>query len=217
MIALRSSTFERLPVVVSARRTRTTNLAGLWQAFDDARFGAERTLNLRESLPTADEAAVRLERWLRQKQVEHAEQVLVITGRGNNSEGGVSRVREASIRVLHAMRRANVITEHAEHTAGSFVVTLAKVSALAEAPKRRRHTLPPTPQPPSLDALSEETRTLLRHLAENALDHLGVRDRDRFVEGEMLRQFGAIAAGVPDGPDREHRLQQALKRAMEEY
>jgi hypothetical protein len=192
-------------------------LTGLWQAFDAARFGADRILNLRESLPTADEAARRAELWLRQKQVEQAEQVLVITGRGNNSEGGVSRVREAIIRTLHTLKRGNVVAGHAEHTAGSFVVTLAPISALVEAPKRRRETPPPPPAPPSLDALDEETRYLLRGLAENALDHLGVRDRGAFLEAEMLRQFGVLAAAVPPGPDRERRLRDAIRRAMDEY
>lgn len=198
-------------------RRKGVGLTGLWQAFDDARFGADRTLNLRESLPTADEAARRVERWLRQKQVEQAEQVLVITGRGNNSEGGVSPVREATIRAFHALRRGNVIAGHAEHTPGSFVVTLAPVSQLVEAPPRRRATPPPPPAPPSLDALDEETRSLLRSLAENALDHLGVRDRGAFLEGEMLRQFGVIAAAIPEGPGREGRLREAIRRAMDEY
>ena len=196
-------------------------IGNLWQAFDAARFGDARTLNLRESLPTVDQATTRLDRWLRQKQVEGAEQVLVITGRGNNSEGGVSPVREAAIRLLHALRRGNVVAGHTEHTAGSFVVTLMPMSALVDAPRRRRSTgdvvPPPLPSPPSLDALDVETRTLLRHLAENALDHLGVRERGSFLQSEMLRQFGVIAAAVPDGPDREARLREAIRRAMDEY
>src|SRR4051812_33539577 len=74
---------------------RVTGLAGLQQAFDEVRFGAARTLNLRASLPTASEAAARVDSWLRQHQVQRSDEVLVITGRGNNSEGGVSVVREA--------------------------------------------------------------------------------------------------------------------------
>lgn len=200
-----------------SRRRPSGGLSGLWQAFDAARFGADRTLNLRETLPTVDEAERRLDRWLRQKQVQQAEQVLVITGRGNNSEGGVSPVREAAIRLFHALRRANVVAGHTEHTAGSFVVTLLPVSARVDAAPRRRHTPPNPPSPPSLDTLAQETRTLLRDLAETALDHLGVRDRDRFMEGEMLRQFGVIAAGVEEGADRERRLQEAIRRAIDEY
>jgi hypothetical protein len=196
-----------------------SGLSGLWQAFDAARFGPERTLNLRESLPRVYEAERRLEAWLRQKQVEQREQVLVITGRGNNSEGGVSPVREAAIRLFHSLRRGNVIAGHTEHTAGSFVVTLMPVSAMVEAPRRRRPStkVPAAASPPSLDALEPETVALLRGLAENALDHLGVRERGTFLDSEMLRQFGAIAAGVPEGAGREERLREAIRRAMDEY
>ena len=66
---------------------RISGLGGLQQAFDEVRFGAARTLNLRASLPTGSEAAARLERWLRHHQVQQSDEVLVITGRGNNSEG----------------------------------------------------------------------------------------------------------------------------------
>src|SRR3954468_15927116 len=115
---------------------RRVGLKGLQQAFDEARFGAQRTLNLRESLPTADQATVRTDSWLRQQQIDQAGEVLIITGRGNNSEAGFSVVREAVIRLLHVLRRRGVVSCHQEHTPGSFVVSLAPVSALWEAPKR---------------------------------------------------------------------------------
>lgn len=200
---------------------RRMGLTQLWQAFDDARFGAARTLNLRMSLPTADEAARRTEAWLREQQVAAAGEVLVITGRGNQSEAGVSPVREAVIRVLYSLRRRGVVSGHAEHTPGSFVVTLAPMQALIEAPRRRREKGGPKPaDPASLDALSDETRLLLRNLAERVLDALGVQDRDPFMAGEMLRQFGVLAATLP--PDltaaaREAALQQALRRTLDEY
>ena len=198
---------------------RVRGLQGLQQAFDEVRFGASRTLNLRTSLPTGSEAAQRVERWLRQQQVQQAEDVLIITGRGNNSEGGVAVVREATIRVFHEMRRKGVITGFAEHTPGSFVATLAPMSVLLDATKRRReHSVPPPPaSPPTLADFDEETRTLLRALAEHSLDALGMRDRDPFVEGEMLRLFGVLAATVPEGPDRERRLRKAITVAMSEY
>ena len=193
----------------------------LWQAFDEARFGRERTLNLRASLPTADEAARRAEAWLRQQQLTQRGDVLVITGRGKGSHDGVSVVREAVIRLLHVLKRKGVVAGHQEHTPGSFVVTLAPVHAVLEAPRRNARRTPPTPAPaapPSLDALAPETRDLLRDLAARALDHLGVHDREPFLEGEMLRQFGLLAAGVPPkGLDRERRLREAIRRAMEEY
>lgn len=200
-----------------SRSRRGVPLSGLRQAFDEVRFGPERTLNLRQSLPTAADATARAEAWLRQQQVQRAGEVLVITGRGSHSPDGISPVREAVIRLLHSLKRRGVVAEHQEHTAGSFVVTLAPVHALWESPKRKREKAPPPPEPPSLDALAPDTRNLLRALAERALDGLGVRERDPFVEGEMLRQFGAIAASVPEGPHREARLRAAIQLAMEQY
>ena len=34
---------------------------------------------------------------------------------------------------------------------------------------------------------------------------------------EMVRQFARLAATVPDGPDRETRLDAAIRRALDEY
>lgn len=198
---------------------RVSGFGGLQQAFDEVRFGAARTLNLRTTLPSGSEAAARLERWLRQHQVQQSDEVLVITGRGNNSEGGVAVVREASMRVLHELRRKGVVEAFAEHTPGSFVVTLAPMKAMLQAAGRRREqTPPPKPAtPPTLEALTDETRQLLRALAERSLDALGVRDRTPFVESEMLRLFGSLASTVPEGPDRERRLRTAIRSAMSEY
>ena len=198
---------------------RTGGLAGLRQAFDEVRFGATRTLNLRLSMPSGREAAERVERWLRQHQVQQSGEVLVITGRGNGSEGGVAVVREVSIRVFHELRRKGVIAAFEEHTAGSFVVTLAPMRALLDAVSRRREQTPmPAPaEPVTLAALDGETRRLLRDLAERSLDALGVRDRGPFTESEMLRLFGSLAATVPPGPDRERRLRAAVRSAMSEY
>jgi hypothetical protein len=190
---------------------------GVHQALDEVRFGSERTLNLRESLPTAADAAKRTESWLRQQQVQPSGEVLVITGRGNNSVGGVAVVREAIVRLFASLKRRGVVAEYAEHTPGSFVVTLAPVSELWNAPKRNRDgVLPRRAAPPSLDALSEDTRNMLRELAERSLDTLGIRDREPHMEDEMLRQFGALAASIPAGPDREGRLAAALRLALEQ-
>src|SRR5262249_39714371 len=149
----------------------------------------------------------------RQQQVDHADEVLIITGRGNRSHGGVSLVREAVIRLLHTLKRRGVVAGHQEHTPGSIVVTLAPVSALWESPKgtRGRGVAPPPPTPPSLDLLDDESRTLLRNLAERALEGLGVKDTATFLEGEMLKQFGAIAGSIGDAPGREARLKAAIR------
>lgn len=201
------------------RPDRRTGLQGLQQAFDEARFGASRTLNLREMLPTPDQATKRADSWLRQQQVDRADEVLIITGRGNNSEIGFSVVREAIIRLLHALKRRGVVASHEEHTAGSFVVNLAPVSALWESPKRNagRGVAAPPRTPPSLDELDEETRQLLRNLAERALEGLGIKDTHVYLQGEMLKQFGAIARSIGDAPGREDRLRKAIRAALDQH
>jgi hypothetical protein len=86
------------------------------------------------------------------------------------------------------------------------------------ASRRREQTpLPPPATPPSLEALSDETRQMLRALAERSLDALGVRDRTPFMESEMLKLFGSLALTVPAGPDRERRLRTAIRAAMSEF
>ncbi len=197
---------------------RVSGFSGLQQAFDEVRFGASRTLNLRTSLPTASEAAQRVENWLRQHQALKSGEVLVITGRGNNSEGGVSVVREAAMRVFHDLRRKSVIKEFTEHTAGSFIVSLASMSAAAGVAKaRERAPLPPPVSPPTLDSLSQATRKELRVLAERSLDALGVHERGPFLEDEMLRQFGVLAGRIAAGEDREAGLRRAIAAAMSDY
>lgn len=201
-----------------SRDDRRVGTNGLHQAFDEVRFGARRTLNLRESLPSAADAAARAEAWLRQQQVNRAGEVLIITGRGNRSFEGFSPVRDAVRRLLHVLKRRGVVAGHDEHTPGSFVVHLAPVTALWESPRRNRDrgAMPPERTPPSLTELKPETRLLLRRLAERALESLGLKETESFVEAEMLRQFGAIAAGIGDGPRRESRLRAALRAALEE-
>jgi hypothetical protein len=203
-----------------AESRKVGGLAGLQQAFDEVRFGALRTLNLRESLPSGAGAARRVDAWLRQHQAQQSDELLVITGRGNNSESGIAVVREAVIRVFHELRRKGVVQDFSEHTPGSFVVTLAPMKAMLDA-RRRGETAaaavpPPVPVPPTLTALADSTREQLRILAERTLDALGVRERGPFVESEMLRLFGELAAEAGAGPDREARLRAAIARRLAE-
>ena len=202
--------------VVMADSRRVHGLAGLQRAFDEVRFGAAHTLNLRQSLPTGAEAARRLEAWLRQHQVQKSPELLVITGRGNKSEAGVAVVREAAIRVFHELRRKGVVEAFVEHTPGSFVVTIAPVEAMLDAATRgsEQNVAPAIPAPPTLAALHEETRQALRVLAERSLDALGIRERGPFVESEMVRLFGILAPSVGNGPEREAQLRSAIQRAM---
>lgn len=201
-----------------AEPRKVRGLAGLQQAFDEVRFGAARTLNLRGSLPTGAEAARRVEAWLRQHQVQQSGELLIITGRGNNSESGVAVVREAALRAFHDLRRKGVVQEFAEHTPGSFVVTVAPLKAMLDARQRGAGTtvVPPPAAPPTLSALDDSTRDQLRVLAERSLDALGVRERGPFVEIEMLRLFGELAASAGSGSDREVRLRAAIRRALSE-
>jgi hypothetical protein len=191
------------------------------QAFDAARFGPSRTLNLREGLPTGEEAAQRAEAWLRERQVTApGEDVLVITGRGRGSVDGVPVVREAIVRLFPVLRRRGVIVEAREHTAGAFIVRLASLRALVEAPRRnRRRTPPPVPHDPQvLNGLDPDTRAALRRLADYALSAVGVTRRTpSFVVDEMVRQFTRLVGNLPEGPDRDVRLRQAIDTALDEY
>ena len=200
-------------------RDDRVGLNGLKQAFDEARFGAQRTLNLRESLPTADQATKRAESWLRQSQVARAGEVLIITGRGRGSDGGVSVVREAINALLHVLRRRGVVREFREHTAGSFVVVLAPIAELWEAPRRRRDRGQQvrSDHSASLHGLDEETRALLRNLAERALEGLGVKDTAEFIETEMARQFSAIAASIGAERDDDVALREAIRSALDQH
>ena len=73
------------------------------------------------------------------------------------------------------------------------------------------------PTPASLDDLDPEARLMLRNLAERALEGLGVKDTAAFLQGEMLKQFGAIAATIGDAPGREDRLRSAIRVALDQY
>jgi hypothetical protein len=194
-------------------------LTALRQAFDDVRFGPQKTLNLRDTLPTAAAAQARTDSWLRQKQVDQAGEVLIVTGRGNQSEGGIPVVREAVQRLLLVLRRRGVVSSHREHTPGSFIVMLAPVQSLWESPRRKRGrgVVEPVAPPPSLDDLDADTRARLRDLAIRSLEGLGIKDTDAFVRDEMLRQFSAIAASIGDRPDREARLAAAVRAALDQH
>jgi hypothetical protein len=198
------------------RSRKPPSPTGVHYALDEARFGAQRTLNLRSSLPTSAEAKRRAESWLRQQQADNVREVLIVTGRGNNSDGGVSVVRAAVLSLLHSLKRRGVIAAHGEHTAGSFVVTLAPLRSLVDAPRRRREK-PPAVLPVTskkLELVTAETRRLLRDLAQRALEDLGVQVTEPFLEGEMLKQLTAIGRSVTEGPGREQRLRAALRVAL---
>jgi hypothetical protein len=199
-------------------RSGKSSLQPVWKAFDEAEFGARNILNLRESLPSAADARQRTEAWLRERQISRAAEVLLITGRGNNSPGGVSAVRGEILSLLPLLRRKGVVSEWREHSPGSFVVRPASISELLEAPRRKhdREKAPPDLDPKSLSQLDSSTLSLLRRLAVRSLEALGVRDIEKFVESEMLSKFNSLAGGIPPGVDGEVRLRDALAAALEQ-
>jgi hypothetical protein len=199
-------------------RSGKVSLHSVWKAFDEAEFGPKNILNLRESLPTAADARFRAEAWLRERQVSRANEVLLITGRGNQSPGGISAVRAAIVALLPALRRRGVVIEWREHTPGSFVVKLGSISSLLDAPRRKRdRALVAKPADPrSLAELEKSTLSLLRRLAVRSLESLGVRNPEKFVDAEMLSKFNSLAGGVVPGVEGEARLREAISTALEQ-
>jgi hypothetical protein len=199
-------------------RSGKVSLHSVWKAFDEAEFGPKNILNLRESLPTAADARFRAEAWLRERQVSRANEVLLITGRGNQSPGGISAVRAAVVALLPALRRRGVVIEWREHTPGSFVVKLGSISSLLDAPRRKRdRALVAKPaEPRSLAELESSTLLLLRRLAVRSLESLGVRKPEKFVNAEMLSKFNSLAGGVAPGVEGEARLREAITIALEQ-
>lgn len=194
-----------------------TPLHNLWKAFDEAQFSASNTLNLRESLPTVADARYRAEQWLRERQVSRAKKVLIITGRGNNSPGQISPVREGIQALFPLLRRRGIIEGWEEHTAGAFVVSVAPVSALLNAPRRKRDRNDGAARDPSsLKGLEQPTLDLLRRLAVRSLEVLGARVPEKFLEAEMLSKFSSLAAGIPPGDDSEQRLREAIIAALDQ-
>lgn len=189
-------------------------------ALERVRFGPIRTLNLRAGLPTGPEAASRVESWLRTKQVELSGDVLIITGRGKNSLGGIPVVREATRRVLTRMRRAGVVASHGEDTPGSFVVTLAPLRALLEAPNRRarKGAPPPATGTVTIAGLRPELNSSLQEFAIRSLEALGVREATHeMVSLEMQRHFSLFARALPAGADPNSWLSSAIARATREH
>jgi len=199
--------------------TRSAHIA-LHRAFDEARFGPARTLDLRTSLPSGAEAARRAEPWLRERQMARAGDVLVITGRGRGSPGGIAVVREVIRKLIGTLKRKGVVSAVAEHTAGSFVVTLAPVRALFETVPRSRSNdaRVRAADPKELRALDAPTRATLRGLAERSLEVLGAPRTEGFVHDEMVRQFSILSSAVAhDETDREGRLQFLIEAARNAF
>lgn len=193
-------------------------LKALWQALDEAAFGPERILNLRESLPSAAEARARTEVWLRGRQVSRSEEVLVITGRGNGSVGGVGVIRQEILGMLPSLRRRGVVESWREHSPGSVLIKLAPVSVLLGVGRRRRDSAAPQPSASrkAVTGLRAETHRALRELALQNLAQLGIVATDDFIEKEMGRTFSMLLASVDGSRDTEAALHDAIVNALDE-
>ncbi|MBI2795478.1 MAG: hypothetical protein HYX65_02105 [Gemmatimonadetes bacterium] len=199
--------------------TRPKSPVTLHQAFDEARFGARRTLNLRLQLLTPTQAVTRAEAWLRERQVAKAGEVLVITGRGKRSPGGVSAVKTAVVRRLAVLRRRGVVQSVREHSPGSFAVTLAPMSALVNAAPRARHPAEQgaAPHPAVLAGISPAGRTALRTLAVRSLEELGAGSlADRVVLDEMVRLYGRLSGTIEGTSDPDGALRAAVAAVLDE-
>jgi hypothetical protein len=186
------------------------------RAFDELRFGRIRTLDLRSSRPTAREAEAHAEAWLRERQATLGGDVLVITGRGRGSAGGQAIVRPAVLRRLARLRRQGVVGAVAEHTPGSFVVTLAPLRALITAGRRAKDPPPRAADMQALAGLGPSTTAALRELALRSLELLGAPRTEALVAHEMAHQFSRLAASADAGPDREASLRAAARAATRE-
>jgi hypothetical protein len=188
----------------------------LYRAFDEAQFGEGRTLNLRDGLPSGDEAATRAEAWLRLKQVEGAREVLIITGRGAHSVGAVPVVRAHVVKRLARLRRAGVVASTKEHSPGSYIISLAPVSTMLTAsqqPQRPRNNQSVSTR--ATADLSAATRQLVHDLAVRTLASLGIHATTRaIVADEIERQVELLVRAMPKDADREQWIRDATLRVL---
>lgn len=146
-------------------------------------------------------------------------EVLIITGRGRGSEGGVPVVRPAVQRRLSRLRREGVVDTVEAHSSGAFIIVLAPLRALLEARRRRKDPVHNTKRrvvgewarglhPPTLKAL--------RELATRSLELLGAPQTDELIEDEMHHHVRKFAGAIGRGVDRDARLRAAVRSALDE-
>lgn len=186
------------------------------KGLDELRFGPQRTLNLRDGLPASHEAVRRAESWLYEHQVRGTKEVLIVTGRGNQSSDGTAVIRPAIEKLLHSLRRRGIVASHQAHNPGAFAIQLAPVRAQLEAPPRRRERMASPPPRADVSGLSRESSDLLRQLAERSLSALGVTISEAGLGDEMHRCLAVIVRGLPAARTEEH-LRDALRRAIAEF
>ena len=159
----------------------------------------------------------RAEAWLREHQIRGSREVLIITGRGNQSAGGIPVIRPAIETLLFSMHRRGVVAAHREHNPGAFAVELAPLRSLLEAPKRRRDRVKTKGTSAEMPGLSRETMVLLRDLAERSLSALGVVPTEEGIVDEMHRHLRALAPALAGDAHMEEQLRAAVRAALTEY
>lgn len=195
----------------------------LVRAFDEIEFGPDRTLNLRDSMPSAADARHRADAWLRQRQSISREEVLIVTGRGKGSFDGIPVVKAEILALLHILRRQGVVKSWREQSAGAIVIEPDTMSELLSAPRRHRDSkrekrsdLSNARPNSGFEGINPVTEGLLRQLAELSLQDLGIRETGEVIEAEMTRQISHLVRGLPETGDRESALQTVIIRAIEE-
>lgn len=192
------------------------------RAFDEIEFGADRTLNLRDSFPTGADAKFRANAWLRQRHSLSSDPVLIVTGRGKGSVDGIPVVKQEVVALLHTLRRQGVVKSWQEQTEGALIVELGSMTDLLSAPKRHRDSKREKQRGQiketnsSFSGLEPETSALLRRLAELTIADLGVRNAGDLVEFEMAQKLSILVRGIPETGDRESDLRAVIIRAIEE-
>lgn len=143
--------------------------------------------------------------------------MLIITGRGRGSEGGIPVVRPTVARRLSRLRRQGVVSAVQEHTPGSFVVTLAPVRAMLAAVRRKKDP-PDAPHAEMTEfaTLDPVARAALESLAAHTLDSLGVAPAASVLAKEMARQLARLSRSIGDGPHRARRLRDAIVAALDD-
>jgi hypothetical protein len=145
-------------------------------------------------------------------------EVLIITGRGRGSDDGVAVVRPAIQRRLSRLRRQGVVASVQEHSPGSFVVALASLRALLDAPPRQKDKPARAMKhaAPWAKGLKPSTLSALRELATHSLDMLGAPQTEMLIDDEMTRQFHKLISAIGTGVDRDIRLRAAIRTALDE-
>jgi hypothetical protein len=164
----------------------------------------------------------RAEAWFREQQATVGGEVLLLIASGDSLDESTRADREAVLLLMYSLRRRGVVAAYAERRAGAFMVELAPVSAMVNAPARGRRTRMKTAPPaaqniPSLTDLDPESLALLGDLATRALEGLGIVHTEEFLADEMSRQLGAIAGALSRATDSGAALRAALKLALDQH